>query len=228
MARKLRFAPPHHFLHITQRGNYRQRTFFSDSDRLWFLNILGRQASLRQVEILGYCLMPNHFHLIAVGRQDASISKFMQGLNGQYAQSLNYRLDRHGRFWQDRYFSCILDTTHLINALRYVELNPVRSKIVPTAANYHWSSARVHCGSVMSSPEWLNLDAFESLYGDMDWKMALARGQSREELSEVRQATRWEVPLASAEFIERLEVEFDRTLRRGTPGRPSRSALAAA
>jgi putative transposase len=225
MPRKLRFAPPDHFLHITQRGNYRQRTFFCDMDRYTtFLNILGEHAIERHVEILAYCLMPNHYHLVAIGRQENSIVQFMQGLNGQYARYLHHRLDRRGRFWQDRYFSCVLDSNHLTNALRYVELNPVRSRAVKQPQAYHWSSAKAHCELATNPlrivPDWLNTSIFHELYGELNWRLLLAQGQGRQEEYEVRHATYREVPLADSKFVEALEREFQRSLRYRPPGRP--------
>ncbi len=103
MPRKPRFAPPGYFLHLTQRGNYRQRTFHSHHDHLKFLDLLASHADDREVDILAYCLMSNHFHLIARGHGIDSIPRFIQGLNGQYAQYLRGRLSRRGRLWQARY-----------------------------------------------------------------------------------------------------------------------------
>ena len=128
MPRKPRFAPPGFYLHITQRGNYRQRTFYSDRDHALFQELLALHADARKIDILAYCQMSNHFHLIARGYNDGSVSRFMQSLTGQYAQQLHGRLCRRGRFWQDRFYSCVLSETHLELALRYVELNPVRAK----------------------------------------------------------------------------------------------------
>src|SRR2546423_537060 len=127
MPRQLRFAPPGYNLHVTQRGNYRQQTFFTSSDYWVFLGLVSRYAPATSVDILAYCLMSNHFHLILRGHHADSIPQFMQAINGNYARYMHERLIRRGRFWQGRYYCCVLDNAHLVAALRYVELNPVRA-----------------------------------------------------------------------------------------------------
>jgi putative transposase len=198
MARKRRFAPPGFFNHITQRGNYRQRTFFSRHDHLTFLDLLDHHAAARQVDVLAYCLMPNHFHLIARGHQPNSISLFMQGLNGQYAQYLHARLNRRGRLWQERFYSSALSNSHLFAALRYVELNPVRAGLTKDATTHIWSSAAAHTGK-RPAPTWLDSATFDALFSAHEWSQHLADGQPRSERALMRAATQWEVPLQDKE-----------------------------
>ena len=69
MPRKNRFAPPGYWLHITQRGNDRQRVFRSDADRQYFLDLLAARSQERGVRVAAYALMSNHFHLVAIGDQ---------------------------------------------------------------------------------------------------------------------------------------------------------------
>ena len=222
MPRKLRFAPPGYYCHITQRGNYGQETFFSDSDRRLFLNLLGHHADARQVDVLAYCLMSNHFHLIARGTQDGGISRFMQGLNGQYAQLIHGRLSRRGRLWQERFYSCVLDGAHLRSALRYVELNPVRAGMAADACRYPWSSAVFHAGSAtaLATPRWLDMRTFDELYTVAEWRAYLAEGGSRVEHAAIRGATQRATPLGGPGFVERLEAEFHVVLGRPGGGRP--------
>ena len=85
MPRKNRFAPPGYWLHITQRGNDRQRVFLSDADRQYFLDLLAARSQERAVRVAAYTLMSNHFHLVAIGDQSDAISLFMMDLSGLYA-----------------------------------------------------------------------------------------------------------------------------------------------
>ena len=218
MPRKLRFAPPGYNLHITQRGNYRQRTFFEDRDYLYFLNIVANHAAALSVDVLAYCLMPNHFHLILQGHQEHSISRFMQILNGRYAQYIHGRLVRQGRFWQTRFYSCVLSNPHLVAALRYVELNPVRANIVDHAASYAWSSARIHAGQA-PAPAWMNTSTFNELFTPPEWQTWLAEGQPDSENAAIRRATNLEIPIGTPAFIERLEATYNRRLQPQTAGR---------
>ena len=73
MPRKPRFVPSNYALHITQRGNYRQKVFFTDEDRSQFLALLDHHADLRQVIVHGHVLMSNHFHLGPDGWRRQSI-----------------------------------------------------------------------------------------------------------------------------------------------------------
>ena len=226
MPRRPRFAPPGYYLHLTQRGNYRQQTFFTDKDRTTFLNLLAHYANLAQVDILAYCLMPNHYHLLACGHAEHSIPRFMQGLNGRYSAYLNGRLTRTGRLWQTRYYSCLLEYGHLFSALRYVECNPVRAHLAPHAADYPWSSAPIHCHR-RPAPPWLDLPTFQSLADPSDWPAILAADQPRTECNHLRRATISELPLASPTFLDTLEARFQRTLHASHPGRPAKSAFPA-
>lgn len=159
MPRKPRFTPPGHYLHLTQRGNYGQPTFYTDADRRIFLQLVSQYAQLRQVSILAYCLMPNHYHILARAGHPDDIPRFMQGVNGRYSAYLHGRLVRKGRLWQARYYSCVLGFGHLFSALRYVERNPLRARMVDNAATYPWSSAPFHTTRA-TPPTWLDMDTF--------------------------------------------------------------------
>jgi putative transposase len=193
MPRKPRFAPPGHYLHLTQRGNYRQTTFHSDADRRIFLDLLSLHAERQQIDILAFCLMPNHYHLLARAHQPLAISRFMQSLNGRYSTYLNGRFTRHGRLWQSRFYSCPLNYGHLFAALRYVECNPLRARMVDDAARFPWSSAPYHAG-LATPPEWLDMETFRLLATPSDWPAILSAPQPRAERSLLRRATHSGVP----------------------------------
>ena len=213
MARNLRFAPPGYWLHITQRGNYRRVIFRHDGDRRKYLELLAVYAEERQIQIMGYSLMSNHVHLIALGKYPGAVSHWMRCLNGHYAQRMHFLEERRGRFWQDRFFSCALDERHLRAALRYTELNPVRHGLVTDATTYPWSSAASHTGQTKCAP-FLNQHEFGHRYYSSDWRLALAFPQPPSELAAIRLATRLGQPLGSPEFLAHLEAEFDVILPR--------------
>ena len=136
MPRKARFAPPGYWMHIVQRGHHAKPIFRHDDDRLAYLDLLAGYARDRQVQLLGYSLMPNHVHLIALGKYPRAIADWMRCLNGHYGQRMHSRQKVSGRFWQERYFSCTVDERHLRSALRYVEQNPLRGGLVTDAVRY--------------------------------------------------------------------------------------------
>ena len=223
MARKPRFAPPDYWLHITLRGNYRQDIFRHDGDRTKYLELLARYAEERQIQVMGYDLMSNHVHLIAMGKYPHAISDWMRCLNGHFAQRMHFLKDLRGQFWQDRYYSCVLDERHLRNALRYVELNPVRAGLVQDATQYPWSSAAAHAGHQRSAP-FLNQDEFCRRYSADEWRLGLTSIQPENEVAAIRAATRLGYPLGSPEFIARLELELNVKLPRFMEQARARSA----
>jgi putative transposase len=106
---------PHH---VTQRGNARQTIFAEDSDRLAYLELLAKYCPLNHLSLLGYCLMSNHVHLIAVPRNSEALARALKHAHGRYAAHWNARRSSSGHVWQGRFFSCPLDPAHLWRALR--------------------------------------------------------------------------------------------------------------
>jgi len=122
MPRTPRFVVPGLPHHITQRGNYRQPVFFSPGDRLYFLRHLERRARQSGIDVLGWCLMSNHFHLIAIPSLDTSFSLGLRALLSEYTLHINARQERpRGHLWQGRFYSCALPGARVWTALRYVD-----------------------------------------------------------------------------------------------------------
>jgi REP element-mobilizing transposase RayT len=126
----------------------RRETFSSDSDRLTYLQLLWQNLKEAEVRLLGWCLMPNHVHLIAEPEREDSLALLLRRVHGRYAQYYNARVGRSGHLWQNRFFACVLSESHLWTALAYVDLNPVRAGMVENAAVYPWSSAPAHLSGV--------------------------------------------------------------------------------
>ena len=102
LARSVFAQVPHH---ITQRGNRRDPVFFDDEDRHAYLNWLSEYASKNEVEVLAYCLMTNHIHLVAVPRTEDSLQQTLKPLHMRYAQHINRSHGWKGHLWQGRFFS---------------------------------------------------------------------------------------------------------------------------
>ena len=147
MLRVARIVVPGIPHHVTQRGNNRQEVFFVDDDRRFYLELLARQAQRFGLDVLGYCLMSNHIHLIAVPKREESLAKAIGRTHFLYTQYLHRLHGRSGHLWQNRFSSCALDEPHCWAALCYAERNPVRARMVRKAWRYRWSSAAAHCGS---------------------------------------------------------------------------------
>ena len=130
--------------HVVQRGNNRQDVFFVDEDRRYYLALLKEKAEEYRLDILAYCLMTNHVHLIAVPQDPESLAKAIGRADFLHTQYVNRLQGRSGHLWQNRFHSCALDEGHFWSAMRYVEQNPVRAGLVKEAGDYEWSSAAAH------------------------------------------------------------------------------------
>jgi putative transposase len=206
---------------VTQRGNNRQPVFFADHDRRLYLHLLTRHARRRGTRILSYCLMTNHVHLVAVPEREDSLARTFGPAHSEYASALNISESRTGHLWQSRFFSCPLDAAHLQNAMRYVELNPVRAKLVAAPWVWPWSSARAHCSDAVSDLVLDYCGGHRGVWDCMDWRKELLSGLSDDEMQAVRHATRTGEPLGSREFLMRLERQAGKRLSVLPRGRPT-------
>jgi REP-associated tyrosine transposase len=210
--------------HVTQRGNARQVILASDADRTAYLDLLRDYSSLYGLSLLGYCLMSNHVHLIAVPHAATALAQSLKQAHGRYAAYWNAKRSSTGHVWQGRFFSCPLDNAHLWVALRYVELNPVRAAMVESAEQWAWSSAAAHCGSA-SSDTMLEMERWRSRWTVQGWQDFLARADSASELSTLRHSTHTGRPLGSPEFVASLEESTSRALTPRKGGRPKRTPM---
>jgi putative transposase len=145
LARAVVAGYPHH---ITQRGNRRLPTFFSDEDYEAYLALMAAHGAACGVEVWAWCLMPNHVHLVAVPKTAEALARAVGEAHRRYTRGINFREGWRGHLWQERFFSCVLDGPHALAAARYVERNPVRAGLVKRAWDWPWSSAAGHgaCG----------------------------------------------------------------------------------
>ena len=217
LARAVFVNVPHH---ITQRGNRREDVFFTDEDRLVYLGWLKDYSHRYQVDILAYCLMTNHVHLVAVPIEAEGLSQVLKPLHMRYAQRLNREKGWKGHVWQGRYFSSPLDGAYLWTAIRYVECNPVRARMVRKAERYAWSSAAYHCGEtddmvVTKKPKWQKRFAQIG-----DWSAWLSEVEEPEKLDILRRNIDKGLPCGQTSFVRKLERLIGRSLEFRPLGRP--------
>ena len=142
MARPPRILVPGGIYHVTGRGNRKQLIFHDDRDCEWFLAIADEVSERRSWERLAYCLMPNHYHLLLqTPKPDLSLG--MQRLNSRYAQAFNHRHEMSGHVFQGRFHAVLVGReSHLLEAARYLALNPVRAGLCDRPGEWRWSSYR--------------------------------------------------------------------------------------
>jgi len=127
--------------HIITRGIRKQDVFLEENDYCQYLKFLWKYKNRFESKVYAYCLMSNHVHLIIDPSNKNVLPKLMHGLNMAYAMHFNYKYGKCGHLWQNRYKSLpIQKDQYLINALSYVEYNPVRANLHSRAEEYPWSS----------------------------------------------------------------------------------------
>jgi putative transposase len=145
MSKYVRVFIPGLSLHVTHRGHNRMSVFPEATDCEHFLALLESAAGRHQVGIHSYSLMTNHYHLIATPETEAAMPRAMQQLGHRYVAYFNRKYRRSGTLWGGRYRSIIIaDERYWLTCLRYVELNPLRAKLVEAPETYRWSSYRTH------------------------------------------------------------------------------------
>jgi putative transposase len=141
MPRPPRIVLPSVPLHIIQRGNNRVPCFVTPSDYLAYLDMLRECAFDCGCSLHAYVLMTNHVHLLLSPDADNGASTMMQRLGRRYVYYFNRRHGRTGTLWEGRFRSSLIeDERYLMICHRYIELNPVRARMVDVPSNYPWSS----------------------------------------------------------------------------------------
>jgi len=210
---------PHH---VTQRGNRCEDVFFNDDDRRIYLEWLQTYCEKFDVDVLAYCLMTNHIHLVMVPDTKVGLQQVLKPLHMRYAQRINRAQGWKGHLWQGRFFSSPLDDDYMWAAIRYVENNPVRAGMVEEAEGYPWSSAKGHCrlgsDSVLTAKhEWL-----QTMAAVTDWAGWLASGDDSGKVEVLRKHVDKGLPCGSEGFVEALGRRIGRILQHRPQGRPAK------
>jgi putative transposase len=220
MPRIARVVVPGIAHHVTQRGNRREDIFFDEADRQRYIQLLMEYSARHGLKIVAYCLMTNHIHLVCIPERAETFGSVFRPLDLRYTQHFNFSQGTSGRLWQGRPFSCALDDEHLFAAVRYVERNPVRARMVRKAEQYDWSSAAAHCG-LRTDPLLSPLQGLVSVKTE-DWSAWLAEKDDEKMLATLRSRTRTGRPAGNKKFIATLEARLGRRLQPRSIGRPKK------
>lgn len=140
MPRKARIQSPTGYYHVMMRGNNREDIFVTDKQKKFFLDSLEKQEEDQLIDIVAYCLMDNHAHIV-IKAEPLNLTKAIKSTNIRYAMNFNGKRDRVGHVFQDRYKSeAIIDDKYLLQVIRYIHNNPVKAKMVKSFEDYQWSS----------------------------------------------------------------------------------------
>ncbi len=221
IARITELGMPHH---ITQRGNYRQRVFEKNEDFEKYVELVNECSGKFGLKILAYCLMNNHVHFVAIPTEKEALAKTFNTTHMRYAQYCNKKKKVCGHLWQGRFFSSILDEQYLLEAVRYVERNPVRAKMVKKAWEWRWSSAGVHVGKKESDIN-LSQNAFLKEVIKDNWKQYISQKDDEKYTEELRRLTRIGRPFAGEKLLDKLEEKLKIKIRPNPKGRPKQKRV---
>ena len=130
MTRLARLVVPGHPQHVTQRANRRTQTFFEENDYLLNRDTFAEASKKADAKIWAYCLMPTHVHIIIVPSDEDGLWKTSADAHRGYTGYIIALMRVTDHLWQSRFGSVVMDEEHLMHAVPYVSLNPVRAKLV--------------------------------------------------------------------------------------------------
>jgi len=148
MARKPRQESSTGYYHVMLRGINRDFFFKRDSEKRLFLDLVKEQQDDKRLELVAWCIMDNHIHMI-VKADVAAMSKAIKVISLKFAARYNKDKQRFGPVFGDRFRSeCIEDDAYLLGAIRYIHLNPVKTGMTDSPAAYLWSSYNEYVNEV--------------------------------------------------------------------------------
>lgn len=223
MPRQARLVFPDVALHVRQVGHDSSACFRQDGDYLVYLSGLRDLLRRSGCRLHAYCLMTNHVHLLLTPPTDDACALLMRSLGQRYVQYFNRRYERSGTLWEGRFRSCLVDSAGYVLAChRYIERNPVKAGMVPTAADYQWSSYAGNAGYVLNTlltphPEYLALGAALQSR-NAAYRQLVAEPDDPAFLAAVRGATSGGFALIGETLRSRLPLEMLERLDRKPPG----------
>ena len=231
MARLPRLTVPDLPHSVVQRGNNQQVIFAGDADCEMLVSLLVENARIFQVAVHSYLLMPSHFHLLATPAAAASLPQFMQAVGRSYVRYFNQRQGRTGTLWEGRYRSTLVEPErYLLACMTFMDLVPVKSGLAAVPRDYRWSSHQHYVGlraDPAVTPHALYWElgntpfAREIAYADL-----VASGLPAQQELAIAESTHSGWPLASPEFVAKMQPRTSRRLAKASPGRPRAKPLA--
>jgi putative transposase len=206
--------------HALNRGNGRARVFHDPDDYHAFVTLLRKACARVPMRLIGYCLMPNHFHLVLWPYQDGDLSSWMQWLLTTHVHGYRQRYRGSGHVWQGRFkaFPIQLDE-HFLSVLRYVERNALRANLVARAEDWPWSSL----AAWLAAPAWPWLDP-----GPVPrpgcWREQVQTPHTEAELAALRTSVQREAPYGTLAWVAQTVKELGLESSINRSGRPRKGS----
>jgi len=215
MARLARVVLPHIPHHVTQRGNGRAQTFFCDEDYQLYRDLLVEHCRGSGVSVWGWCLMPNHVHLVLTPEDPDGLRRALSRVHRIYAGHIHKREKRTGHFWQGRFGCVAMDEAHLVAALAYVALNPVRARLAGRAEDWRWSAVHAYRNSGKGDGvvDYQKVKPYLEAVNQI-----IEAGEEDARFKTLRQSETTGRPIGNEEFLSFAEKQTGRSLKQGKRG----------
>ena len=223
MGRALRVDIGDLFYHIVNRANGRQVIFREPDEYRHFEMLLKNAVEKFDMRLLAYVLMPNHWHMILYPRNDGDLSLFMQWLTLTHTQQYHVWKETtgHGHVYQGRYKSFLVEKdSYLLAAIKYVERNPVRAKLVKRVENWKWGSGYRRIDG-MSKERSLLADPPVDL--PRNYRTWVNEPDKDDDLTNLRASVNKGKPYGTMTWTERMVERFGLELTTHVPGRPKKT-----
>jgi putative transposase len=219
MPRTLRAVEGGGIYHVLNRGNGRQRLFHTPQDYDAFLRVLAEALKrFPGVQLLAYCLMPNHWHLLLRPRGDGDLPAFMRWLMVTHVRRHHqaHGTRSGGHLYQGRY-KCfpVQDDSHFLTVARYIEANALRARLVKQARSWRWCSlhARSITDPVVILSDW-------PVPPPRGWKRIVDQVMNESELQKLRTSVNRNRPFGDEIWVKRTAARLGLTQSLNPPGRP--------
>jgi REP-associated tyrosine transposase len=228
MPRKPRFVLPGVPMHVVQRGHSREPVFFETEDYEAYLTWLKEGAQKYGCAIHAYVLMANHVHILATPSTKDGVTRMMQLVGRHYVPYINRTYGTSGSLWEGRYKASLVDSeAYLLACMRYIELNPVRAKMVRGPSRYRWSSYRFN-GQGAPDPLVTPHPLYQALGRSKKTRLLKYKDLFKERvdqdlLDKIRAALQTGTPLGTEAFRVQVERDLRRTVGHARRGRPLKS-----
>ena len=141
MPRNPRSSIDNSFLHIMVQGVNKEYIFSTERYIKEYLFLINKYSKEFEINIIAYCIMNNHAHLLVYTEHLDKLGKFMQKVNLKYSHFYNQKEKRVGVLFRNRYKSeAIYNIKYLINCIKYIHMNPVKAEMVKNCEDYPFSS----------------------------------------------------------------------------------------
>jgi len=223
MGRAQRVDLPDYCYHIVNRANARLPLFFGDSDYQMFEEIIEEACEKYSMRLLGYCVMPNHFHLLLYPSTEGNIQRFMQWVTLTHTQRWHVKNKTvgSGHLYQGRYKSFIIQTdNHVLSVLRYIERNPLRAKLVRDLMKWKHSS---YFRRAVGTTEQKKLLSKFPVDLPKNYSQFILEPMTNAELEEIRLSNKKGLPYGTSDWQESIVTSCNLKQATRERGRPKKN-----